>query len=83
VDERGTVVRYTGEFENGEMRMVGKRTLANGKDMLCRKCYTPRSDGTVRQVNECSDDGGATWSICFDGIYHQQMPMETRARINV
>ncbi|MDP6467696.1 MAG: M56 family metallopeptidase [Pirellulaceae bacterium] len=83
VDERGTVVRYTGEFENGEMRMVGKRTLANGKEMLCRKCYTPRSDGTVRQVNECSDDGGATWSICFDGIYHQQVPMETRARINV
>ena len=84
VDERGTVVRYSGTFVDGEMRMEGTRTMANGETMLCRKRYTPQADGTVRQVNENSDDGGETWSITFDGTYHHQMPMiPPRPRLSV
>jgi hypothetical protein len=72
VDERGTVVRYSGIFEDGEMRMDGIRTMSNGEKMHCRKRYTPRADGSVRQVNEYSSDGGETWSITFDGTYYRQ-----------
>ncbi len=75
VDEHGTVVRYTGVLEDGVMQMNGKRTMANGKEMLCRKRYAPRSDGTVWQVTECSDDDGLTWSISFDGVYQPNQRM--------
>ncbi len=75
VDERGTVVRYTGEFDGQVMRLDGKRTMANGKEMLCRKRYTPCPDGTIWQVSECSDDEGSTWSVYFDGVYRRNATM--------
>jgi hypothetical protein len=34
-----------------------------------RITWTPVADGQVRQLWEASRDGGATWSVVFDGLY--------------
>ena len=36
-----------------------------------RITWTPNADGTVRQLWESSSDGGATWTVAFDGLYRR------------
>jgi len=38
-----------------------------------RITWTPRADGTVRQLWETSADG-KTWSAIFDGLYSRKPP---------
>jgi hypothetical protein len=36
-----------------------------------RITWTPNEDGSVRQLWESSTDGGATWTVAFDGLYRR------------
>jgi hypothetical protein len=68
VDNSGTLLRLEGEFRDGAMRMQGVGLTAKGESMN-RITWTPRPDGTVRQLWEVSADKGRTWQVEFDGVY--------------
>ena len=34
--------------------------------------FTKNTDGTVRQFWRSSNDGGATWTVAFDGLYRKR-----------
>ncbi len=68
VDEAGSIVHYEGGIEGGAMRMKGWSHAA-GAAQLARATWTPRPDGSVRQVLERSSDGGKTWNVAFDAVY--------------
>jgi hypothetical protein len=59
VDSTGGRLELAGSFDGTSMRLAGKGS---------RITWTPRPDGTVRQLWEQSADG-KTWQIAFDGIY--------------
>jgi hypothetical protein len=54
------------------MRFRGQSCTADGKKAPRRMTFTPREDGTVRQLIEKSSDGGRTWTVDFDGVYTKQ-----------
>jgi hypothetical protein len=70
VDSSGTLLQLEGEFANGAMQMQGSGLTAKGP-MLNRITWTPRPDGTIRQVWEISTDSGKTWQVSFDGTYRK------------
>lgn len=72
VDQSGSVVRYSGAWENGALRLSGTATATNGKVTLTRCTFTP-VDGGVRQFIERSADSGVTWAVYFDGHYKPKM----------
>jgi hypothetical protein len=53
------------------MVLEGERPSADGPGarILHRIRWEPRSDGSVRQLWEISEDEGATWGVAFDGRY--------------
>ncbi len=69
VDSGGEVITYEGEFRDGAMRFHGEHVDRSGRKVLSRMSFTPLSGGHVRQHIEESADGGATWSVWFDGNY--------------
>jgi tetratricopeptide (TPR) repeat protein len=69
VDDGGSVIHYAGELRDGAMRMTGESRSAKGARQLARGTWTPRPDGTVRQLLETSADGGKSWQVGFDGVY--------------
>ena len=72
VDNGGLLLDLNGEFRNGQMVLKGESIDSAGKTILGRITWTPRADGTVRQVWEQSSDGCATWTVAFDGIYSKR-----------
>lgn len=50
--------------------------IAKITGVLNRVTWTPNPDGTVRQFWESSSDGGATWSVAFDGLYKKKKAAE-------
>ena len=70
VDNSGTLLRLEGEFRDGAMRMQGVGMTPKG-ETANRITWTPRPDGTVRQVWEGSTDAGRSWQILFDGVYRK------------
>ena len=50
----------------GEQPVADPKTGQRQRDRIT---WTPNGDGTVRQLWESSTDGGATWSVAFDGTY--------------
>lgn len=70
VDNQGGVLKLTGEFKDGKMVLAGDH-VAGGEPVIDRITWTPNDDGTVRQLWEKSKDGGATWSVAFDGLYRK------------
>lgn len=69
VDNTGTVLLISGGLVNNEMVMEGERRLADGSKTLERVTWTPRPDGTVRQLWQSSANQGMRWTTVFDGIY--------------
>ena len=69
VDPSGEVTRYAGTFHDGAMHFEGTAAHPDGRRGRRRMVFTPRADGTVRQVIQVSPDGGATWTVDFDGLY--------------
>ena len=68
VDSAGSLLLLDGEFKDGAMRLASPR---EGKT-LHRVTWTPNADGGVRQLWEQSTDGGANWSVAFDGLYRRK-----------
>lgn len=69
VDQSGSVVRSSGAWKDGAIRMAGTSTTRNGATQMTRCAFTPHTDGTVGQLVEQSADGGMTWTTSFDGLY--------------
>jgi hypothetical protein len=61
---------------NGAMRFQGELRTADGVTILDRTTLLPQPEGTVRQIIETSRDGGTTWKLQFDAIYHPVLPRE-------
>lgn len=70
VGSGGEVIQFDGGFAEGRMRMEGTRITAKGP-VRDRMTWNPQRDGTVRQLWELSGDGGKSWKVLFDGIYHR------------
>jgi len=53
--------------------LQGKAMVLASADGAARQriTWTPNDDGSVRQLWESSADGGATWTVAFDGLYRR------------
>jgi hypothetical protein len=73
IDISGLVLHLRGSFTNGAMQMTdaddaGRRAA---KGPINRITWTPRPDGTLRQLWETSADEGKSWKVAFDGTYRR------------
>jgi len=68
VDSTGTSLLLDGHFKDGGMVLSSEKPGQRAADRIT---WTPNADGTVRQLWEHTDDGGAKWSVAFDGIYRR------------
>ncbi|MHC5005525.1 MAG: TPR end-of-group domain-containing protein, partial [Planctomycetota bacterium] len=72
VDTSGGIITTRGHLEGGSMRLLdGEHVLATGEVRPFRLTFTPRPDGSVRQLCEESTDGGTTFATWFDGVYRK------------
>jgi hypothetical protein len=69
VDDRGGVLRLTGEYRDGAMRFEGETPGRDGTKTLEKLTFTPLPEGRVRQYWEQSGDDGKTWKVIVDGPY--------------
>jgi hypothetical protein len=68
-DDSGVITHYIGELRDGAMRFRAEGFGdADGVSHQRSMDFIPRSDGSVLQVFQDSDDG-MTWKTTFDGIY--------------
>ena len=72
VDNGGLLLELNGEFRDGKMVLRGETLDSTGRVTQSRVIWTPSADGTLRQLWEQSTDGGATWTVAFDGIYSKR-----------
>ena len=72
VDNAGLLLELNGGLRNGRMILTGETADVHGKTRAERVTWTPRPDGSVRQLWEQSTDGGASWTVAFDGIYSRR-----------
>lgn len=73
IDARGQPLLLAGGWRDGAITMSGPQEAA-ARDRIT---WTPNADGSVRQLWEKTEDGGATWKVVFDGLY---TPAEPAAR---
>jgi hypothetical protein len=71
VDDHGGRLELAGRLQGRVMLLSssGPHPDKPGKLLTQRIAWTPADDGSVRQLWETSEDGGATWSMAFDGKY--------------
>ena len=72
VGNGGALELSGGLNDHGEMVLTGTTAAAAGRRTDERISWTPRPDGTVRQLWEQSADGGKTWTTAFDGLYRKK-----------
>ena len=68
VDSSGLLLVLEGGLRDGAMVLEGNVLGAAGKAVPQRITWTPRPDGTVRQLWQSQDPKGG-WSVVFDGTY--------------
>ena len=67
----GIITHYEGSFRDGAMRFHANGFGdANGTTHFRRMTFTPKKDGSVRQLIEDSDNG-RDWTVSFDGTYRK------------
>jgi hypothetical protein len=71
VDNRGVVLRLEGARSGASMVLRGSRVGSDGRTRQLRVTLTPQADGSLRQLQERSDDDGTSWSVIFDGHYRR------------
>jgi hypothetical protein len=69
VDDQGTLLVLEGAFAGDRMTLEGVSTDSAGRPQRQRITWQPTGPGRVRQLWESSSDGGATWTVAFDGRY--------------
>ena len=67
----GYSIDYTGGLDrSGAMVLNGKiNYYKTGKSQAFRGKWTPKADGSVRQLFEQQDPETNVWTIWFDGLY--------------
>ena len=70
IDSGGNRIVLTGGMDGARMVLKNAWTQ-NGKPMRSELSWTPEANGGVRQVWRQSNDGGATWTTTFDGVYRR------------
>ena len=73
VDSQGTTLTFEGEARDGNLYYTAD-TPAQGSAPAMKHKLTFFAKGAdeVRQLWEQSSDGGATWSVAFDGLYQRK-----------
>jgi len=69
VDSTGGLLLLEGGLVDGKMVLSGTANDASGAPARQRITWQKLPDGRVRQTWESSVDGGATWTMVFDGYY--------------
>lgn len=72
VGSDGLVLQIVGHLKGASMVLEGEGMGPGGKVVRQRAAWTPQADGRVRQFWEQSADGGATWTVAFDGWYRRR-----------
>lgn len=73
VDSRGVLIEFHGQFvEPGKLVYEGEGPGQGGKPVKNRMTFTKLGPDQVRQLWEQSNDGGATWTVSFDGDYQRK-----------
>jgi hypothetical protein len=72
VDDRGSVLEFTGEAKDGVMAYQAELPASGGGKLIYRMTFTKLSENRVRQLWEQSTDGGKTWQPLFDGDYQRK-----------
>lgn len=70
VDSWGLLLQLDGGLKDGRMVLSGEHVNKEGKKVLDRMTWTPEK-GAVHQLWESSADGGKTWKVEFDVVYHK------------
>ena len=73
VDDTGSVIEFTGQVVDGEMRYTATtRDPESGQETRHKLTFTENEDGTVRQLWEQSTGEDEQWQVAFDGRYARQ-----------
>lgn len=73
VDAFGGVIDYArGRAGEKSLHFEGEQLTAAGERLLSRMDFTVLDADRVRQRIERSADGGKTWAVWFEGIYHRK-----------
>lgn len=72
VGNDGLVLQVTGGLKGTSMVLEGEAMAPGGTVSKQRASWTPQPDGRVRQYWQQSTDGGATWTVAFDGWYRRK-----------
>ena len=72
VDSGGNLLLLEGTLDGDVMVLRGETPAPAGGRRQHRISYRPLEGGQVRQLWEVSGDGGATWTVSFDGTYRRQ-----------
>ncbi|MBI1765237.1 MAG: tetratricopeptide repeat protein [Acidobacteria bacterium] len=74
VDDQGTFTEYkNGEYKDGKLVYVAEQ-MQKGQKTLQRMTFFNLDANRVRQFGETSNDGGQTWQVSYDLIYHRKNP---------
>jgi len=73
VDNQGGVLEFAGTLAGNEVRYTGESEGQSGK-LLHKLTFFHISRERVRQLWEQSTNNGKTWTVVFDGMYHQTQP---------
>jgi len=72
-DQYGTVTEYRqSDWMGPTLRYTATGVGPQGVPMLIHMMFTPLDANTVRQFGETSTDGGKTWAMSFDLMYHRK-----------
>ena len=78
VDTRGGLHHYQGAARDGNLYFTGESANMGGGKTLYKLAFLRHGQDEVRQLWEQSTDGGATWSVGFDGIYRRKPSVGAR-----
>ena len=71
VDNSGTLLKLNGALSHRSMILQGVTKGPKGP-VLNQITWTPKEDGTVKQLWEVSVNKGGTWVTVFDGTYKKK-----------
>ena len=71
MDDTGFVLAIDGGMVGSQMIMTGTDVPKPGVKRLHRVTWTTRADGSVEELWKTSEDGGGSWHVHFDGIFHR------------
>ena len=72
VGSGGGILHLAGGLDGTAMVLTGASKQPNGASQLQKVSWIPQPDGRVRQFWQVSNDGGATWTVSFDGWYRRR-----------